>query len=310
MGGTAGIPGPPIYKEENAKGLRASLPSSIRVLNIAGAMKYIRQTIIAGVTAIRSIYTSTGERTPGMKRKAHQNLTPEKVQAVNLRNAIKKLTAILNSNFSDGDYHVTLTYRTEPSSGEAADMLRRFKNNMRDRMKRRDLPWKWVIVTEYENERVHHHVVCNREALDVILDCWKAGHVHHIALHTDGNYSDLAEYLCKETEKTFRDPDAVARQRYDRSRNLVEPQPRNEQISRREYEEELRFPSEIEGYSIIEDTVSRYENELTREECLQCVMVSATPMKRYRKGRPAEYDPHYKPYEKQMQLDAFGYWEG
>ena len=76
------------------------------------------------------------------------------------------------------------------------------------------------------------------------------------------------------------------------------------------YEEELRFPSEIEGYSIIEDTVSRYENELTREECLQCVMVSAAPVKRYRKGRPAEYDPHYKPYEKQMQLDAFGYWEG
>ena len=272
-------------------------------------MKYVRQTIIAGLTAIRTIYSSTGERTPGLKRKARQNLTPEKVQAVNLRNAIKKLTAILNNNFSDGDYHITLTYREEPDREEAKECLRKFKNNMRDRMKRREDPWKWVIATEYENERIHHHVVCNREALDAVLDCWKHGHVHHIQLHTDGNYSDLAEYLCKETEKTFRDPDAMARQRYDRSRNLVVPEPKNETISRKEYEEELRFPSEISGYSIIEDTVSRYENELTREECLQCVMLSTgQPMKRYRKGRRGDYDPHYKPYEKQIEFDDFDYW--
>ena len=120
-------------------------------------------------------------------------------------------------------------------------------------MKRRGLPWKWVVVTEYENQRIHHHIVCNREALTVILNCWKEGHVHHVQLDTNGNYYDLAEYLCKETEKTFRDPDAVARQRYDRSRNLIVPQPRNERITKREYEEEIRDPSGIEGYRILED---------------------------------------------------------
>lgn len=265
-------------------------------------MKYIRQTIIAGVTAIRSIYSSTGERTPGLQRKARQNLTPEKVQAVNLRNAVRKLAAILNHNFADGDYHITLTYRIEPDLQEAKEALRKFKNNMRDRMKRRSLPWKWIIVTEYKNHRIHHHLVCNREALDMILDCWKEGHVHHVQLDTDGNYYELAEYLCKETEKTFRDPDAIARQRYDRSRNLIVPVPRNETISKREYEEEIRDPSDIDGYRILEDTISRYENELTREECLQCVMLSAGEPKRFRKGRPAEYEPHYKPYEKQLEL--------
>lgn len=273
-------------------------------------MKYIRQTIIAGATAIRSIYSSTGMRTPGLQRKAHQNLTPEKVQAVNLRNAIKKLAAILNHNFCDGDFHVTLTYRDEPDPQTAKEILKRFKANMRDRMKRRDLPWKWVVVTEYENQRIHHHIVCNREALTVILNCWKEGHVHHVQLDTNGNYYDLAEYLCKETEKTFRDPDAVARQRYDRSRNLIVPQPRNERITKREYEEEIRDPSGIEGYRILEDTVSRYENELTREECLQCVMLAAAPVKRYRKGRPAEYEPHYKPYEKQLEFDRMPNWGG
>lgn len=268
-------------------------------------VKYIRQTIIAGATAIRTIYSSTGERTPGLQRKAHMNLSPEKVQAVNLRNAIKKLTAILNNNFTDGDYHITLTYRNEPGREEAKDEIRKFKNNMRDRMKRRGLPWKWVAVTEYENERIHHHIVCNREALDMVEECWKHGHVNKKQLDTNGNYSKLADYLCKETEKTFRRSDAVARQRYDRSRNLIVPVPRNERISKREYEEEIRDPSGIEGYVIIEDTVSRYENELTREECLQCVMLSTGGRpKRFRKGRAAEYEPHYRPFEKQLEFDT------
>ena len=94
-------------------------------------MKYIRQTIIAGATAIRTIYSSTGERKPGLQRRARANMSPEKVQAVNLRNAIKKLTAILNHNFEDGDYHVTLTYRTEPTKEQAKNKLRKFKSNMR-----------------------------------------------------------------------------------------------------------------------------------------------------------------------------------
>ena len=95
----------------------------------------------------------------------------------------------------------------------------------------------------------------------------------------------------------------MARQRYDRSRNLVEPQPKNETITKTEYLNEIRFPSEIEGYRIIEDTVNRYENELTREECMQCIMISGTPLSKYRKGRWANYEPHYQPIEKQMQLD-------
>ena len=269
-------------------------------------MKYVKQTIVAGSTIIRSIFASTGEKRKGASRSHRVNLTPEKVQAVNLRNAIKKLAAILNHNFSDGDYHVTLTYGSDPTPEEAREILKKFKKNMRARMKRADLPWKWVCVTEYENKRLHHHLVVNREALEVIERCWKQGHVHHVELNTHGNYYDLAEYLCKETEKTFRDPDAVARQRYDRSKNLTVPVPKNEQMTKKQYQEEIRWPSEEDGYRIIEDTVNRYENELTREECLQCIMMSAAPMKRYRKGRATEYEPHYKPYELQMELDIPG----
>lgn len=274
-------------------------------------MKYIRQTIIAGATAIRSVFSTTGERTKGQKRNVRVNLTPEKVQAVNLRNAIKKLTAILNENFTDGDYHITLTYAVEPTKEEAKENLRKFKKNMRERTKRKGILWKWVAATEYLNERMHHHMICSRVDKDMIISCWKHGHVHFTELDTQGEYSKLAEYICKETEKTFRDEDAVARQRYDRSKNLVEPQPKNETITKTEYLNEIRTPSEIEGYRIIEDTVNRYENELTREECLQCIMISEDPLSRYRKGRRADYEPHYRPIEKQLELDYnFASWEG
>lgn len=263
----------------------------------------MKQTIIAGVTAIRSVFSTTGERPKGQKKSIRINETPEKVRAVNLRNAIKKLTAILNHNFRDGDYHITLTYEAEPSKKEAKENLRKFKRNMRDRAKRRGITWKWVVATEYLNERIHHHMVCSRIERELIEECWKHGHVNFKELDTQGEYSALAEYLCKETEKTFRDEDAVASQRYDHSRNLDIPEPKNETISKTEYLEEIRMPSEIRGYKIIEDTVNRYENELTREECLQCIMISGDPLARYRRGRRADYEPHYKPIEKQLELD-------
>ena len=146
-------------------------------------MKYIRQTIIAGATAIRSVFSTTGERTKGQKRNVRVNLTPEKVQAVNLRNAIKKLTAILNENFTDGDYHITLTYAVEPTKEEAKENLRKFKKNMRERTKRKGILWKWVAATEYLNERLQSRVQrpCRPSAQNPVESflCEQEGGRHH-----------------------------------------------------------------------------------------------------------------------------------
>ena len=86
-------------------------------------MKIIRETIVAGRTILRSLHPGVGRRTPGLKRKARENQTPEKVAAVNFRNAVKRLTAILNHNFKDGDYHITLTYAAAVEPQEAKKSL-------------------------------------------------------------------------------------------------------------------------------------------------------------------------------------------
>lgn len=265
-------------------------------------MKIIRETIVAGRTIIRSLHPGVGKRTPGLKRRARENKTPEKVAAVNLRNAIKKLTAILNHNFRDGDYHITLTYAASPSPEEAKRSLERFLRNMHDYCKRHDIEWKRVAVTEYENQRIHHHIVCTGVDQKIITDRWKHGHVNFRNLYTKGCYHELAEYLIKETEKTFRKPDAVSRQRYNPSKNIVIPVPKIEEVSKAQLK---RDPKAIKGYYIVAGTENRYEHEFYEIDCLEYIEATDAPIPRIRswKGKKGRYEKLHHTTEDQLMFE-------
>ena len=49
------------------------------------------------------------------------------------------------------------------------------------------------------------------------------GNPKFVMLYDSGEYSQLADYLIKETERTFRDEDSAVKQRYSCSRNLTKP---------------------------------------------------------------------------------------
>lgn len=257
-------------------------------------MKYIKQTIVAGCTILKSVFPSTGTRKPGQKRRPKVNKTPESVKKTNLRNAIIKLTAIINENFKNGDYHITLTNADDPSMEETKERMQKFLRRMRGRSKAKTsgFLWKWVAAIENKN-KPHIHMVCSRVDRKVIEACWTWGHVNFSPLDTDGEYSGLADYLVKETEETFREPDAIQKQRFTHSRNCVIPQPRQKQISKAEYLREIDYPSEEADCVIDPDTIERYEHLITEEQCLFCIMKSAHPIEGYNKGRPAEYEPEY-----------------
>ena len=266
-------------------------------------MKIIRETIVAGRTIMRSLHPGVGKRTPGLKRKAKQNQTPEKVAAVNFRNAVKRLTAILNNNFKDGDYHITLSYAAETDPQEAKACLDRFLRNMHDYCKRHGIEWKRVAVTEYENKRVHHHVVCSGVEREIIEARWKHGHVNFRELYTKGCYHELADYLVKETEKTFRKPDAVSRQRYNPSRNIVVPVPKIEEVSKAQLN---RDPKPLKGYYIVSETVNRYEHEFYEIDCLEYIEATDAPVPRIRswkRGRPGKYEKLYRTTEDQLEFE-------
>lgn len=158
--------------------------------------------------------------------------TKEEIEQANLRQAVRKLARKVNANFRPGDLHVTLTYRkeTRPSPDEARKIIRQFVGKMRTRYRRAGFQFRYILVTEYENKAIHHHMILNqvndgkKTSVDWVRECWRGnGNPKFVGLYDTGEYQKLAEYLIKETEKTFRK--SPEKQRYTCSRNLIDPRP-------------------------------------------------------------------------------------
>lgn len=242
----------------------------------------------------------------GERRNPKTNPSSEAVKKVNQRNAERKLTALLNNNFTDGDYHLTLTYKgTPPTQEEAKKDVTNYLRNVRNKMKREGQMFKYIQVTEWKHQRIHHHIICTKADLDNLTHYWKHGGVNVKPLDSDGNYSKLAEYLIKETEKTFRLPESASKRRWTGSRNLEMPEVKRELISSRELERELKA---VSGYQIDMDTVRRYEHKILGIDCLEYIMIALddTPKyKRWSKGKSVGFEKHYKEneYQERMQIE-------
>ena len=246
---------------------------------------YYRETIVAGKTIMRSLRATTRIKTRGEKRKAKCNPTPAAVAKVNYRNRCRVLTAKLNHNFSGGDLHVVLTYADVPSEDQAKKDLDKFLRNMRTLYRKNDKELKWVAVTEYKHTRIHHHVVIGCRDLNLICRYWLHGHVKTAVLDDSGNYQKLAEYLLKETEKTFREPDSPTKNRYRAATCVIMPEIKREKVAGREVNNEIKPPK---GYYLDEDSVRKYDHAILGVECMEytCISLGDEPrLKRWPKGR-------------------------
>lgn len=198
---------------------------------------------------------------PGAPREKIKK-SKEEIQKANMLQAVRKLTRKLNANFRPGDLHVTLTYRKEdrPNPKEAQKILKEFLRELRKEYRAAGEPLKYIMVTEYKNKSIHHHMIVNnindgkRTTQDFIRKHWKGkGSPKYVQLYDNADYRVLAEYLIKETEKTFREPDGAVKQRYSCSRNLVEPKP--ERRTRKTKSGWKMDPKPRKGYYIDQDTV-------------------------------------------------------
>lgn len=176
---------------------------------------------------VEKIHTFTC-RAKGMKRNAKINQTKESVKKNNKRKAVDRLRRLIKANFENG-YHVVLTYDKDnrPDRIRAEKELKNFVRRMKYRFNKSGEEFKYILVTEYENKAIHHHLIINdSDQINVnrtMAEQWsRNGHVNYTMLYVDEEVETLAEYLIKETDKTFRD-DECTKQRYTRSRNLIEP---------------------------------------------------------------------------------------
>ena len=120
------------------------------------------------------------------------------------------------------------------------------------------------MVTEYKSKSIHHHLIVNDlpdgSGAKKIAQSWsRNGHANTKYLYEDGQYERLAEYLIKETSKTFRDSDSPSKLRYSCSRNLVTPVAKTRILKRDDWPEEPRVPK---GYYLEKDSLVNGVNKM------------------------------------------------
>ena len=235
-------------------------------------MKTFKDVAVAGRTIWVSIGVPSGNHMKTRAMKKH--VTREQVQKNNDRLAVRNLTLLLNRNFDTKSCHFTLTYKDAPDPEQAA----KDRENFLRRMKRAVPGLRYVAVTEYKNVRVHHHIVMSTTDVTLVSEAWKKGFVMPTVLDKSGDYTDLAEYLIKETNKTFRDPDGIHKHRWSASRNLRKPVIKRTDVTVKDLEED---PQPIRGYYIPEDRIRRYEHPVTGLEYVEYLMVALDKPRSY-----------------------------
>lgn len=202
---------------------------------------------IKGEIEVENIFSGRyGKRTPPSERRAP---TPEEQEKINEKQCIRKLRRKIHANFDKDDLFETLTYkrdcRQDPKG--AAHELQLLLNRLRGIWKRAGTELRYIVVTEYKSKSIHHHLIVNDlpdgTGAKKIAQSWsRNGHANTKYLYEDGQYERLAEYLIKETSKTFRDPDNPSKLRYSCSRNLVTPVAKTRILKRDDWPEEPREP--------------------------------------------------------------------
>lgn len=225
---------------------------------------YIQKTYIMRDTIDIEKYHSGRYGAPGEKRRTKKKLTPEQIKTQNFEQAKRKLKRLINANFSVGDYHCTLTYKKEnrPVQAEAKKELSNFLRRLTRDYKKTGHELKYIVVTEYEAKSIHHHIIINRVegTSELMQKHWRLGRVHFTPLDDNGDYKQLADYLIKETERTFRNPDSANKQRYTRSRNLIIPEPIKEIITAKTF---MKQPKAKKGYYIVPESLHQGINQFT-----------------------------------------------
>ena len=202
-------------------------PSDIRV----GQMGYKRRTTKAGPRLEAEIYPVFGAERKNQIREARKNRTPEKQRRLNEQRAKHRLVLLIDTNFGEGDYHLTLTY-----AGEAPDLDRCKKDirNFIDRVKRLrarrglgELKYIYAIGNDGK-ARIHVHMIMNggipRDELEAM---WAKGRTNLVKLQPDEHgLQGIANYLFRQNAEAKNTGDYAWQKTWVPSRNLKRPKTR------------------------------------------------------------------------------------
>ena len=226
-------------------------------------MPYVERITKAGKTIEIERYFTSRWRKKGITRGDKVKPTKEEQKKVNTRKAERTLRLALAENFKDGDYHIDFGYirkkgippRNRKQMRKDADVLLR---ELRKEYKKAGIEFRYIHVMEIgEKGSRHHHMVIPHFDTKIIQACWKKAYsenskIHFHPLDTNGDYSKLASYLIKYTDRTIKTEGALMGKRWSCSKNLRKPKEHYRIIKADKYREE---PKPRKGYYIVKDSV-------------------------------------------------------
>ena len=226
---------------------------------------YIKKTYTLGRVKEVEKYYPGNYGAPGMPRRPKRKRTPEDIDRQNRINRERAVQRLILANFQEGDWHLILNYRMDnrpEAFEEAKRQIRKFLGDMRREYKKAGYPFKYIYVTERgKRGACHHHLIIEdiaNEKLNtkkMVLKHWTYGSKNFVPLYENGEFENLAEYIVKKETKEEQEGCS-----YSRSRNLIVPQPKREEIHRRTWREE---PKPEKGYYIIKESVINGINPVT-----------------------------------------------
>ena len=167
-------------------------------------MPYYEKTIRSGrlLEVERYCATKDGRRMPRGERREETN--PDQHE-LNDKQAQRRLMRLINVNFDGrrGDLFVTLTHQAGVEEEAAREEIGKMIKRMRAARKRKGMDdIKYILITECQSGRWHHHLIINQGlTLEELQTLWgKRGRTNASILDDTYTYSDLARYLVK-TEK-------------------------------------------------------------------------------------------------------------
>lgn len=158
-------------------------------------------------------------------RKPRRKKTKEKKQVINEINAKKNLIRLINTNFTERDLAVTLSYSKDTLPNDLEGARKDFNNYIRRvkwHLEKKGLPVpKYIGVIEYgeKNKNLHHHLIISGDIdRDVLEKLWtkkKKGRANSRRLQEDDfGFEGIAKYMLKSPQ---------GKKRFSRSNNLKKP---------------------------------------------------------------------------------------
>lgn len=232
-------------------------------------MPYILEECEAGKVLERECYFTYRVKRESEKREPKVKPSSEATKKYNTRQRIKKLRRLMNENFVDGDYLLTLDYfrNNNITNEQMQKEVEKFCRKMRTAFKKAGKEFKYIYTKEIGPKGSRHiHMLIPRCDLELIRKFWTNGGINVKPLYSDGQYSKIAEYFIKYSEKTestlLAQGEKVGKAYYP-SRNLRKPRVKKKVVSARQWR---KNPTERKGYYFDKDSVHEGISELTGYE--------------------------------------------